>query len=274
MSLRDLLARQREARQRAEAAPAASAADAAAALAAERESWAAERELLLEMLAHQQRVSQAGLVTAGLAHDVGNHAQCIAGLAYIAQASDDPLDWKDALEQIQERCRELGETTRSFLAFVRRRDRAEVRSFRIAGVLEQAARLLRPLAKSAEVRLEVVNEGDGDVRGDPRLAVQALVNLASNAIRACSGKRGRVVLRCGRGPLGTCRLAVEDDGPGIPEELRGRLFRPFVTGHDNDGGNGIGLFVVRQTVRKLDGSRRVRTQRQGTWCVLDLPVVA
>ena len=50
----------------------------------------AKNETLLELLTQQQRVAQAGLVTAGLAHDVDNHVQIIIGSAYLAARRDDP----------------------------------------------------------------------------------------------------------------------------------------------------------------------------------------
>jgi signal transduction histidine kinase len=64
---------------------------------------------------------------------------------------------------------------------------------------------------------------------------------------------------------------VIDDGPGIPDDMRGRLFRPFATGHRDTGGRGLGLFVVRQAIRKLGGSIRVETSSSGTTFRLEFP---
>jgi len=234
-------------------------------------AWAEEREMLLEMLAQQQRVAQAGLVTAGMAHDINNHVQMISGSAYLALMGDRPEEWRQALEKVQEQCREIAETTRTFLSFVRRNESAAEAAFLASDAVEQACRLVDPLARKHGVALEHTVHGDGSVSGDERMLVQALVNLASNAIRACAPKKGRVAIEVSSPTPGFCRFEVSDDGPGIPEDLRGRLFRPFSTGHASSGGNGLGLFIVRQAVRRLGGTIRVRTSPQGTTFVTDLP---
>nr|MDJ0974683.1 ATP-binding protein [Planctomycetota bacterium] len=70
------------------------------------------------------------------------------------------------------------------------------------------------------------------------------------------------------------RIEVEDNGPGIPGHLRRRIFRPFVTGDAKDGGRGVGLFIVRQAVRRLGGSIRVESGPKGTRFGIDLPALA
>lgn len=238
------------------------------------ESWREERETLLELLAQQQRVAQAGLITSGLSHDAKNHIQHILGVIFIALRSRKPDDWKDALEQIQDQCCGLTEILDAFLDFVRRRDSVKEERFALSTVVEQVGRLIQPLAKSNQVEVTKTVEADSEVAGEARMAIQAVVNLASNAIRACAEKRGTVEIKASVPMTGLCRLTVADDGPGIPEDLRSRLFRPFATGHADSGGNGLGLFIVRQTVRRLGGSIRVRTSPDGTSFHIDLPAAA
>ena len=236
--------------------------------------WAQERKRLLEMLRHQQRVAQSGLMTAALAHDVNNHIQGVSGRSYVALLSDDPTDWKEALERIQQHCRDLSETTSAFMSFVRRRTESTRTEFRAGEAIEQAHRLLQTLAKRHGVTLATALDDAPPVEGQRRLAIQALINLGSNAIRACAPSRGTVVLAARAPNADTCRLEVQDDGPGIPEHLRQQLFRPFETGHAQDGGNGIGLFVVDQCVRGLGGTVRVNTSTSGTIFRLDLPAAS
>ena len=235
-----------------------------------------EREELLELLAHQQRIAQAGLVTAGLAHDVCNHVQTMSGAAYLALESLKPGDWREALKTVQEQCCALTETTNAFLAFLRRRDDADLDRFELADIVEQAVRLLRPLARTEGVNLTRAVKRDAVVVGDARTAIQALVNLTSNAIRACAGRPGvegevEITATC---PIEqTARLEVRDNGPGISDAMRPRLFRPFATAHGATGGTGLGLFIVRQSVRRLNGSIRLATSSTGTTVTIDLPCV-
>jgi signal transduction histidine kinase len=237
----------------------------------ERAAWEAERERLFGMLWQQQRLAQTGLITAGLVHEVGNQLMLLQGLAYVALRAEDPAKWRDALEQVQVRSEDLSDTMRTILAFAGRQEEGTVATFRVKDVVAQAVRLLRPLAQERRVSLKDGVRGDAVLIGEQRLLVQALVNLGSNAVRACVGRRGTVTLRADLLQGRRCRIEVEDDGPGIPEHLRHRLFRPFVTGHAGAGGNGLGLFLVRRVVRSMGGSIHVTTSPDGTRFRLDLP---
>jgi signal transduction histidine kinase len=229
-----------------------------------------ERDELLEQIHHLQGLAQAGLVTAGLAHDVKNHVTVISGTAFLAEQNDDPEAWRAALRTVQEQCVALTETTRAFLNFVERREAAASAAFPLSRVPDHVQRLLRAYAGRRDVTLESEVKADGRVKGEFRLALQAAVNVVTNAIRACKERRGRVKMTVSRPLPATCRLSIEDDGPGIPEELRPTLFRPFSTSRKGNG-HGLGLFVTRQLVRELGGSIQVRTSPAGTTFFLDFP---
>jgi len=230
-----------------------------------------DREMLLELLAQQQRVAQVGLITSGLTHDIANHLQVITGRVYRALQHDDPHEWREALERVQQLCAAMTETTRAFLGFVKRRKTTWQESFRLSSVIEEGFRLTRRLAEQECVSLETTSDGDAFIQGEPGLAVQAIVNLVSNAIEACAPSHGQVSIRTSCPSDAVARVEVSDNGPGIPEQIRRRLFRPFATSRDDQGGNGLGLFIVRQTVRKLGGQIRMTTSSEGTTFWIDLP---
>ncbi len=246
---------------------------------AERAEWDEERQRLQEMLAHQQRVAQAGLVTAGLSHDIRNHIQTMLGNAELALDSRDPEHMTLALRLIVTTCRDVRDTAQSFLSFTSRQTAVRETSFRLGDVVASCRRLTAPLAGRDGVTLNVEIEDDGAVVGEQQLAIQAIVNLVSNAVRACSGggkdiDGGTVTIRATRPRSTTCRIEVADDGPGIPEDIRGSLFRPFVSGERSRGGAGLGLFVTRQAVRELGGTILLRTSDEGTIFRIDLPAAA
>jgi signal transduction histidine kinase len=237
------------------------------------EGWEREREQLLEMLAHQQRVAQMGLITSGLVHDMNHHLMVMSGSAELALQSGDPGQCVEALERVKQCCRALDETARAFLGLVRRRAPQDTPTPIVDSVV-QAGRLLRPLAQSHRVRLEVAARGTALLCGDARLLTQAIINLGSNALRACAGGAGYVEIRAGDRPLGMYRIEVIDSGPGIPDSVRANIFRPFATAHATSGGTGMGLFIVRQAVRRLGGCIRVRSSTEGTRFQIDVPTGA
>jgi signal transduction histidine kinase len=96
----------------------------------------------------------------------------------------------------------------------------------------------------------------------PTLLGQVLVNLLANAADAVAGRpRPRIALRVRReGALAL--VEVEDNGPGVPEELRERIFEPFFT-TKGDSGNGLGLWISSQIASVQGGSLSVHQGSAG-----------
>jgi signal transduction histidine kinase len=93
------------------------------------------------------------------------------------------------------------------------------------------------------------------VQGDPVLLEWAVEVLTKNAIDALAGRGGRVTLTAKRRPEDGLSICVEDDGPGIPRELRGRVFEPgFST---KKSGWGIGLSLAKRIVEENHGGKLI-----------------
>ena len=137
-----------------------------------------------------------------------------------------------------------------------------------AGVVREAAAEAAPLAERHELELNANGPVlvDGSADDLHRLAL----NLIQNAlVHTPQGTRVCVRLRSEDGAL----LEVEDDGPGVPAELRHRLFERFVRGHgDTGGGSGLGLAIVRAVAETHGGSVELtEPEGGGTRFVVRLP---
>jgi signal transduction histidine kinase len=153
-------------------------------------------------------------------------------------------DFEEALAIVLARMDRLSSFMRE-LADVARLPPPRPRPTDVAELLRGAGALL---ARQAEARgvafaLELADPLAG-VPADAAQLEQALVNVVKNAVEA-AGRGGVVTLRSGR-VAGRRFLAVEDTGPGIPEDARADLFRPFYTTKEN--GQGLGLTVVREVL--------------------------
>jgi signal transduction histidine kinase len=106
------------------------------------------------------------------------------------------------------------------------------------------------------------------IEGDPVLLEWALEALVKNAIDALAGRGGRVLLSATRLPEGGTRLRVADDGPGVPPELRSRVFAAGFT--TKEGGWGIGLSLANRIARDTHGGtlRLVPTERGATFDII------
>ncbi len=98
---------------------------------------------------------------------------------------------------------------------------------------------------------------------------QVWTNLIHNAVQALGG-RGEIVIET-RMNGQNVEVAVEDNGPGIPPEVRGRIFEPFFTTKSKGEGTGLGLGIVQQIVDKHGGVIEVDSQPGRTRFVVRLP---
>jgi signal transduction histidine kinase len=190
--------------------------------------------------------AQADLVRV-LSHEILNSLTPVTSLAgtaaaLLAQDEPDIAEARLAVATLARRAEGLHRFIDSYRAVARpleaRRRRFEAEPF--------AAELARLFAVEwLDHRLELAVEPGLVLDADPDLLAQALINLLRNAAQAGAppGGSGRVRLAM-TGTPGGAAIEVEDDGPGVPEALRGEIFLPFFTTRAT--GTGVGLNLVRQ----------------------------
>jgi DNA-binding NtrC family response regulator len=150
----------------------------------------------------------------------------------------------EALEDILGEVARLRRLTDDFLDLSSDRPLAGV-DLEVASFLDEAARAGRAATGLA---IEVEAPSGLHVQGDGGRLRQVFLNLVANAARAGAQRvRFRAAAEGAR-----IRLQISDDGPGIPEEIRPRLFEPFATTRED--GNGLGLAVSRRIVERHGGS--------------------
>jgi len=194
-------------------------------------------------------LAAVGELAAGLAHEVRNPVAAIHGAAQVLADSRDPGLSREMLNVIDEESRRLGGVLAEFLAWAR------PGAPRMTSLdLEEAVRLalreseLAGFGLPAEITRE---ESVPHVRADPELLRRALVNILRNSREAC-GESGRLVMHVAQDAAGGARVRIEDDGPGLPAEVRARLFEPFVT--TKARGTGLGLPLVHRVIAEMGGS--------------------
>jgi len=103
--------------------------------------------------------------------------------------------------------------------------------------------------------------------------LRLLQNLVTNAVEALKGKtEGKIQVR-GWVEDSMFNLSISDNGPGIPEAIRDRVFQPFVT-HGKKGGIGLGMAIVNNVVTAHHGSVKLETSEKGTHFLAQLPQFA
>lgn len=147
------------------------------------------------------------------------------------------------------------------------------REMEIAPALARALSGVEPAAETKRIRLEIVTTGAPPIiRTDPVRFNQILVNLLANAIR--HGPEGQAVTITASPASPSLQVRVVDRGPGVPVDLRERVFEPFERFDPHSGmGTGLGLPVSRRLAEVLGGGLTVEeTPGGGATFVLSLPL--
>ncbi|MEA1650530.1 CHASE3 domain-containing protein [Nitrospirillum sp. BR 11164] len=143
----------------------------------------------------------------------------------------------------------------------------------LAELAAETVDTLRPMAEDHTVTLRHTAAGPLPVVGDPRRLRQVLANLVSNGIKYSNP--GGVVTVLGEMADGRVRLSVHDNGPGVPDWFKPRLFQKFAQADSSDsrqkGGNGLGLSIVKAIVERHGGDMTLTSHPGDTEFVLTLP---
>ena len=225
-----------------------------------------EAKLALEQrLGQTEKLATIGQLAAEIAHEVGTPLNVIAGRARsIQKKSKDPEAVEKNAEIVAEQTARITRIIQRLLDFTRRK----------VGTTEQAAVSLNELAlttmellagqfSNAKVKTRLDRaEGLPRIAGDKDRLQQVLINLLLNAVQAMpDGGKLRVETKSVRrtrpglesGEQEFVQLAVSDTGIGIPVDIKDKIFDPFYTTKEGQGGTGLGLAVVSGIVKEHDG---------------------
>jgi C4-dicarboxylate-specific signal transduction histidine kinase len=234
----------------------------------ERRRLRAERER-----AEVERLVLVGQLAAGVAHEVNNPLAFVkSNLCFIEQEllreGGEALDRDevlDVLAETQQGVLRIQQIVTDLRRFSREGSGPEERGSPEEAVGE-ARRLASVRLRSLGEVVEEVEPGLPRVRLGQRHLVQVLVNLLLNAADAVEGasppRPARIVLRASR-VEGGVRLEVEDNGPGLPQEVKARLFEPFFTTKPPGKGTGLGLALCREYVTRAGGMLDAENRAEG-----------
>lgn len=233
-------------------------------------------EQQIRHLARSFRIATLGELAAGIAHEINNPLQVIMGNAELAlDVGKMDEGTKAKLEDILAAAVRIREVARAVTRFAdaRRTEERELLDFNI--VVTEATQLVGYSLVRDGVQVETALAPQlppvWGRRGDLEEIVVQLVRNAGEAI--AETKKGTKVIVRTRLKNGWVRLEVEDDGPGVPPELRERIFDPFVTTKAAKGRTGLGLAIVQNIVAAHQGRLWIEEAPSGgALFVVELPL--
>ncbi len=233
-----------------------------------------------KQLNHRSAARSVTAMAAMLAHEIKNPLSGIRGAAQLLEQEAGPEDRRLTRLICEETDRIVGLVDQMDLFGDERPfDREAVN---IHEVLEHVRRLVTSARPSGVEILDDYDPSLPPVLGSRDRLIQVFLNLITNAAEALGARGGRITLRTRfisgvrlamAGPGTRVELplvvAIEDDGPGIPEDLQAQLFEPFVTTKSN--GRGLGLALVAKIVGDHGGAIECDSSNRRTVFSLRLP---
>jgi PAS domain S-box-containing protein len=216
---------------------------------------------LEEQLRLKETLARLGELTAGIAHEFRNGLATIHGYSRLIDPAALPPNYQPYVEGIRQETEALGKVVTNFLNFARP-EQVSFSRVDLGAIARRAADDLRhelPPGTSLTVTGPFC-----EVQGDEVLLRQVFGNLVRNAAEACevAGLVPSITIDGHPDPAShTCRVVVEDNGPGIPEAARERIFQPFFTTRSR--GTGLGLSIVQKVVVMHNGRISVREAESG-----------
>ena len=237
-----------------------------------RESSQRITELHDQEMRRAAQLASVGELASGIAHEIKNPlVGILSGIDLLAQEArtGDASKADDFAREIRVQLRRMERAINDLLSYARPKPPRLVLA-NASALVERMIPLVRPQADTGGV--DIVTKTDGDhaqIRVDPELMTQALVNLALNGIQAME-PGGRLEIATAR-INSEVHIAISDSGRGIPEDRLTEIFRPFFTSKHQ--GTGLGLAITRGIVERHGGRLEVEsTVDVGSTFRITLPI--
>jgi two-component system sensor kinase FixL len=231
-----------------------------------------------DRLERMDRISLAGEMASGIAHEVNQPLSAIANYSRALQhmlgtGGDRAPDLLDTVDKIRSQSHRAGEIVRRMRDFLSRHV-TEPRPTAINEVVDEVLSFAKLSSGPTLVRLHTeVDDNLPDIFFDRVQLQQVILNLVNNAVEAIEpGTPGKVTIRRFSEDPSQVTLHVIDDGPGIAPEIEDRLFEPFFSNKHH--GTGMGLAISRSIVESQGGTLGfVRNEDRGVTFFVQFPAM-
>ncbi len=224
-------------------------------------------------LMQEAKMSMIGRLTTGIAHELNNPLATITANAELALESLENIDgrkfdnrdleeFKESLKVIEEQAFRCTKTIRNLLDMTRKKDLGK-KSINFNQLLDELLDHIN--FRKLPVRfVQDVPSRLPPVKGDSDAMRQVFLNVISNAVDAVEKRAGATIwIKARKLPDNTLEVAIEDNGPGIPDNMIELIFEPFFTTKGIKKGTGLGLTLCYDFLQRMGGSIEAQHRQAG-----------
>ena len=232
--------------------------------------------MLLLQLREADAVATLGRMTSGIAHDFNNILQAIWGNAVAGIESNSADEQREVLVAIKKSCEQGQKISNLLLDLVRSRARKK-QPCDVREILDNALQLMKYEFLNRNIKIEKSYAAVPDIYCDPPQMLQVFLNLLANARDAISDRGGYLTVTL-QADGGNLHIRFSDNGSGIAENIRQRIFEPLFTTktlekENRPRGTGMGLFIASEIVQGHNGNIEVDSEvGVGTTFTITLPI--
>jgi signal transduction histidine kinase len=225
-------------------------------------------------LLETERLATIGRMASSISHDLRHSlAAIVANAEFLCESRLSSEQREELYQEVRIAVNQMTDLIDSLLEFSRTRESLRLTHGNVKDTVEHVVQTIHTHPEFHHVRIAMTQQGSSTGWFDPKKLERALYNLLLNACEAVASNAGEIEVEL-REVSGGVEIRVCDNGRGIPESVRGKLFEPFVS-YGKENGTGLGLTVVQKIVQDHGGDVSVeKTSVAGTVFRLLLPLSA
>jgi signal transduction histidine kinase len=219
-----------------------------------------------------ERLATIGRMASSISHDLRHSlAAVVANAEFLCESNLTPRQREDLYAEIGIAVNQMTELIDSLLEFSRTRESLRPTYGDVRSAIDRAVQGVKAHPEFQRIRIRISGDGSSEGWFDFKKLERALLNLLLNACEVVPPESGKIDIELQRRGE-SLEIRIQDNGPGIAEAVRDRLFEPFVS-HGKENGTGMGLTVVQKILQDHGGDVVVeQTSASGTTFRINIPL--
>jgi len=218
----------------------------------------AEKDRVLDQLIQAEKLAAIGTMASGIGHEINNPLYAILGSAEAIRDESNIEKCHEESRSIIDYSKDIAKIVQNLSGYIQPASRHELEPIDLIARLRDALSMARRSVISEHVEFKQELSSIPKIRAKSEEIQQVFFNVIRNGIQAMQG-RGVLEISTGYEADRIC-VKIRDTGPGIPDETLKKIFDPFFTTKGPDEGEGLGLYIVHQIVKKYEGEISVESR--------------